>query len=318
MSTLVFANNASATLAGAITNTSTTINLQAGEGALFPTLTAGQYFVGTLVDAATGLLNEIVWCTARSGDVLTVARAQEGTTGLAWNAGDFFSNLWTAGQAAEMLQQNQVPSSITYFGVDTGTVNAIIATVSPSLSSLANGNIFEIQTAYANTSAAVVMNISSTGNYNCYRSDGTALKVGDIQGPPFTAQFSYNAAGTKYLLLNPATWQTAPFSKFFQSSGQPIPAGGYASVAHGLGATPKGFDVLMLCTSNDSSYTAGDVVSFRWLEGQYTGVSLWANATDVGISYIVGIEGFGIIEKTTISFVVINTSNWNLIFSAWI
>lgn len=208
MSTLVFANNASATLAGAITNTSTTINLQSGEGALFPVLTAGEYFVGTFVDAATGLLNEIVWCTARSGDVLTIARAQEGTTGLSWNAGDFFSELWTAGQSAAMLQQSQVPNSSNYFGTDAGTVNAIVSTVTPALTSLTNGQSFEIQTAYANTSATVVMNLSTLGNYNCYRSDGTALQVGDIQGPPYAAQFVWNSAGTKFLLQNPVLWKS--------------------------------------------------------------------------------------------------------------
>lgn len=107
MSTIVFANLATGTLAGPITNTSLSFSLQAGEGALFPNPGAGQYFVGTLVDAATGLLNEIVWCTARSGDTMTIVRAQEGTTALNWNAGDFFSNLWTAGQAAAMVQQIQ-------------------------------------------------------------------------------------------------------------------------------------------------------------------------------------------------------------------
>ena len=204
----VFANNATATLAGAITNTSTTVNLQSGEGALFPTLTAGEQFVGTFTDAATGLLSEIVWCTARSGDVLTIVRAQESTTGLAWNAGDFFSQLWTAGQAAAMLQQSQVPNTSNFFGIDTGTVNAIVSTVTPALTSLTNGQSFEIQTAFANTSPTVAMNLSTLGNFNCYRSDGTALEVGDIQGPPFAAQFVWNSATSKFLLQNPAVWET--------------------------------------------------------------------------------------------------------------
>ena len=208
MSTLVFANNASATLAGAITNTSTTVNLQSGEGALFPTLTAGEYFVGTFTDAATGLLNEIVWCTARTSDVLTITRAQEGTTGLAWNAGDFFSALWTAGQAAAMLQQSQVPNTSNFFGVDVGTVNAIISTVTPALTSLTNGQSFEIQIAYANTSSTVEMNLSSNGNFYCYRADGSALQLGDIQPAPYAAQFVWNSAQTKFLLQNPVTWSS--------------------------------------------------------------------------------------------------------------
>ena len=58
----------------------------------------------TFFDAATGLLNEIVWVTARSADTLTIVRAQEGTTAKSWLAGDLASNLWTAGQAGAMEQ----------------------------------------------------------------------------------------------------------------------------------------------------------------------------------------------------------------------
>lgn len=104
MATLQFANNATTTIAGAISNSATSVNLAPGSGARFPTLSAGQTFIGTFTDAATGLLTEIVQVTARSGDTLTIVRAQEGTTGLAWNAGDIFANLWTAGQASAMAQ----------------------------------------------------------------------------------------------------------------------------------------------------------------------------------------------------------------------
>jgi hypothetical protein len=107
MATCLFANLASGTLAGPITNTSVTAQLQAGEGVLFPNPGANEYFVGTFVDAATGLLDEIVHCTGVSGDTLTIVRAQEGTNALNWAAGDFFSNLWTAGQAEIMVQEVQ-------------------------------------------------------------------------------------------------------------------------------------------------------------------------------------------------------------------
>ena len=109
--TVLFANNASTTLAGAITNSSLTANLASGTGVLFPSPGAGQYFVGTFTDAATGLLNEIVWVTNITGDVITMTRAQEGTTAKAWHAGDFFANLWTAGQAA-LLTPGSLPAPV--------------------------------------------------------------------------------------------------------------------------------------------------------------------------------------------------------------
>lgn len=104
--TVLFANNASTTLAGAITAVATTANLASGTGVLFPSPGAGQYFVLTFTDAATGLINEIVWVTNVTGDVITITRAQEGTTAKPWNAGDFAANLWTAGQAALITPQS--------------------------------------------------------------------------------------------------------------------------------------------------------------------------------------------------------------------
>ena len=75
----LFKNNATSTLAGAITNTSLTANLASGAGALFPAPGAGQYFALTFTDAATGLLNEIVNVTNVTGDTITMIRGQEGT-----------------------------------------------------------------------------------------------------------------------------------------------------------------------------------------------------------------------------------------------
>ena len=54
--------------------------------------------------AATGLLTEIVHVTNVTGDVCTIVRAQEGTTALAWTAGDLFANLVTAGTLAAFQQ----------------------------------------------------------------------------------------------------------------------------------------------------------------------------------------------------------------------
>ena len=80
------ANNAFATLAAGITNSATSITVASGQGARFPTLGAGDYFYATLINTSNQL--EIVKCTARSGDVLTVVRAQEGTTARAYDVGD--------------------------------------------------------------------------------------------------------------------------------------------------------------------------------------------------------------------------------------
>lgn len=100
----IFANNATSSLAAPISGGSLSLTVQAGAGALFPNPSAGQQFSLTLVDAATGLLNEIVYCTARTGDTMTIVRAQEGTVALSWLAGDLVANLLTAGQMGAMVQ----------------------------------------------------------------------------------------------------------------------------------------------------------------------------------------------------------------------
>jgi hypothetical protein len=79
----LFANNATSTLASGITNVATSLSVQAGHGAKFPSPTNGDFFLATIVQGST---IEIVKCTARSGDVLTVVRGQEGTTGFAFSA----------------------------------------------------------------------------------------------------------------------------------------------------------------------------------------------------------------------------------------
>lgn len=81
-----FANNATTTLFSSATVSDTQIIVSPGGGALFPAVGGSNYFMVTLVDTATGLL-EIMKVTNRSGDTFTVVRAQEGTAARAFPAG---------------------------------------------------------------------------------------------------------------------------------------------------------------------------------------------------------------------------------------
>ena len=78
MAKQLFSNNASSTLAVSIDAADTTIQVQSGYGALFPSPTGGDWFLITLEDNNAN--TEVVKCTSRSGDLLTVTRAQEGTS----------------------------------------------------------------------------------------------------------------------------------------------------------------------------------------------------------------------------------------------
>jgi hypothetical protein len=82
---LKLTNNAASILAGAILATDTALSVQAGDGAKFPALVAGDWFPLTIVDAGGNF--EIIRVTARTGDVMTIARNQEGTAASAFSAG---------------------------------------------------------------------------------------------------------------------------------------------------------------------------------------------------------------------------------------
>jgi len=81
---LKLANNAVSRLAASVSNSDITFALSPGSGALFPSLSAGDWFPLTLTDAAGN--QEITKVTARSSDTLTVERAQEGTAARAFGA----------------------------------------------------------------------------------------------------------------------------------------------------------------------------------------------------------------------------------------
>lgn len=79
----LFTNNASTTLSGAH-GTGATV-LAVADGSKFPSPGTGDYFTVTIESGST---REIVKCTARAGNNLTVDRAQEGTTAQAWAGGE--------------------------------------------------------------------------------------------------------------------------------------------------------------------------------------------------------------------------------------
>lgn len=98
---VLFTNFARSTLASSISAGAVTLTVATSHGARFPSPTGGQYFYVVLENAA--LDREIVRVTGRTGDIFTVVRGVEGTTALAWNAGDIVSHRITAGGISDVL-----------------------------------------------------------------------------------------------------------------------------------------------------------------------------------------------------------------------
>jgi hypothetical protein len=103
MTIFVFSNNASTLIASGISPSSTTVVCQAGQGALFPAISAGQVAACTLEDVSGNI--EIVYATGRTGDTLTIVRGQEGTTAISFASGSRLEQRITEGVIASFLQK---------------------------------------------------------------------------------------------------------------------------------------------------------------------------------------------------------------------
>lgn len=180
--TLIFGNNDSTTIAGSITPQSTSVNLSAGAGALFPQPINGQQqFIATFIDQATGTQREIVHVTSIVGDEAFITRAQEGTVAQAWSAGDIFAHLHTAGAMQAMLQSAAIAdSSLVHVGNDIGAVNAVVAnTFPPTTVAYELGAQYDIMIAHTNTGPSTA-NFDNLGAWPIINLDGTPLTAGEL------------------------------------------------------------------------------------------------------------------------------------------
>lgn len=101
MANIKFTNFARTALAVGVGSGDVTMSVTGGTGALFPALTAGQYFYAVLENAA--LDREIVKVTARATDTFTVTRGQDSTTARAWVAGDIVSLRFVAAAISDAV-----------------------------------------------------------------------------------------------------------------------------------------------------------------------------------------------------------------------
>lgn len=114
-----FTNNATGQLSVGISAVTTSMTLQSGQGALFPSLGAGDYCYLTLV-APDGSM-EIVKATARSGDTFTVVRGQDNTVARAFSASDRAELRPVAAALASFAPQDFVDSLVGVYFPFAGT-----------------------------------------------------------------------------------------------------------------------------------------------------------------------------------------------------
>jgi hypothetical protein len=197
MGNYLFSNNASTTLAAAISNTATTVTVASGTAALFPVpnATTGTHFHATLVKNGAPGTYEIVDVTAVSGDTFTISRHQESTSALGWSVGDFFNLFPTAAGLMSFAQAADVQSQTQNYAADTGTANAYVVALTPALTSHVVGMPIRWKALNGNTAASTFNDGVSSGSLTL--PNGAALTPGLIvAGGIYTSTWD----GTKFQL----------------------------------------------------------------------------------------------------------------------
>jgi hypothetical protein len=178
-------NNAFGTLNAGISNSDTIIVLEAGQGARFPVLGAGDYFYATLIDTSNQL--EIVKVTARATDTLTVVRAQDGTTARAYNVNDRFELRPTAALFNEKSNDDEVvklTGAQTIAGVKTFsddpvmgasglTGNVAAARITDALNATGSAPIFACRAWVNFNGTTTTPTIRASGNVSSVTRNGT-------------------------------------------------------------------------------------------------------------------------------------------------
>jgi hypothetical protein len=95
ISDIKFTNNARTLLStSSLANDATSVSVD--DGSVFPSLSSGNYFYATLERASDSTTREIVKVTARSGNDLTIVRAQDNTSATTFSADDIIELRLTA------------------------------------------------------------------------------------------------------------------------------------------------------------------------------------------------------------------------------
>lgn len=142
---VLLSNNAVSKLASPLTAGATTLLLTAGSGSLFPAPAGGNWFPITVMSVTTGAM-EIMRCTARSGDTLTVTRAQEGTTAKAFSAGDRVELRLTVGALNSKLADFAI--SVANYGAVGDGVTDDTAAIQAALNAAPNGGAVVIPASF--------------------------------------------------------------------------------------------------------------------------------------------------------------------------
>ena len=162
---------------GDLNNTTSpiTVSLTTGTGSIFPSVFPFPMSISSTVDPTNDTsTRELAWCTAKSGDSVTLTRPNT----VAHPGTPYLQRAWTAEDVA------QITNAITHLETtyaDTGAANAYVVAIEPTPATLASIQGLPIRwtPANANTGAST-LTVGSLTATAIRKQGGTALASGDI------------------------------------------------------------------------------------------------------------------------------------------
>jgi hypothetical protein len=256
----LFTNNAVSLLNSSISDVDTVIQLSTGDGALFASPVSPDYQLVTLSLLSDPTVVEVVKVTSRTGDNLTVTRAQEGTSAIAWTAVlTQVSGRLTAG-ALNLLPQNNAS------GVDSICLNASNANNTGTDWDKSN------LTTWAASTQVFAGNVrKSTANTRLLICVGSGITAGSEPAWP-TSSSSYTDGTAKWTVTTGGSESVscvtmgdagALFDRCVSIGDQVTVAAGSEAVAIGDGATAGGSGTVAIGRESVAVGTAPVAVGYK-------------------------------------------------------
>ncbi len=204
---LLISNFAQSSLTVALgSNSSTDTVITVADGSRFPNPSTGDWFPIVLISADT-LTHEVVWGTSRSGNTITVSRAQEGSSASAFAVGAIVSHNLTKEAYEQFVRQGAdnltVKRGLNY-GLAAGTVTTMTATIA-NIAAYSDKLTVNVQAVGDNTSNFVTLNVNGLGAARVRYSEADgALEPGAIKAN-VTYSLTYAASVGGWILNNPST-----------------------------------------------------------------------------------------------------------------
>lgn len=124
----------------------------------------------------------------------------------------------------------------------------------------------------------------------------------------------YNAAGTGF--------DVGDGVKYFESAQQQLGGTTAISVAHGLGAMPKGVSAFIVCTTAEGGFAVGDRVeinpsAYSWYSGGNMQCGISIKADQSSVTFRSGNNITLLSQTSNGGYFIITNSNWRLVMRAW-